>query len=496
VDREENAVNIADVNFGELDAESEKNLAGYFVDTGVLSKLASGQKQFVIGRKGSGKTALFRLATPGTLKQAQVVEVEFDQYPWEFHRQLKQTGMMSESAYEASWRFLLLLMMAREWAESGDAAVKSKAIELLKKILPDPNRGFWSSLVSRLRNPQKIALPAGAVTGFGNVSLGAVDLGREDASYAVSVMSMHLGALAALATAAYSNHPVVIKVDRLDDGWDATPDSQSLIIGELKAARAIEQQLHAPGNAAPVITFLRSDIYDTVKFNDKNKMATTIERLEWPNKRLMDVLTRRIAASLTIKPDDAWGAVFSEAEMRQRARPQSYFLRRTMGRPRDVIAFAIHCRDVAMEKDHAKVQTTDIYDAEDRYSQHLLAELSDELHKQRPDLEQILDTLREVGRMSFTIDEWTEVARRRSPALGESIVKEQLGLLYEASVIGVARIGGSKGGSQHVFNYSAPNVKPDFSGRMHVHPGLKKGLQLKEGQSGEAEDDAGAARAH
>jgi len=57
---------LAAVDFGVLDAESEKNLSGYFVDTGVLAKLASGQKHFVIGRKGSGKTALFRLASIST----------------------------------------------------------------------------------------------------------------------------------------------------------------------------------------------------------------------------------------------------------------------------------------------------------------------------------------------------------------------------------------------------------------------------------------------
>src|SRR5207247_11371569 len=105
--------------------------------------------------------------------------------------------------------------------------------------------------------------------GYANVSLGAVDLGKEDASYAVSVISVHLGALASLAAATYSSYPMVIKVDRLDDGWDASPDSQSLIIGELKAARALNQPLHPAASAAPVITFLRSDIYDALKFNDK-----------------------------------------------------------------------------------------------------------------------------------------------------------------------------------------------------------------------------------
>lgn len=482
---------ISDVDFGVLDAESETNLAGYFVDTGVLSKLASGQRQFIVGRKGAGKTALFRLATPESLQVSVVVDIEFDQYPWEFHKQLKQAGMMAESAYEASWRFLLLLMMAEEWAKVRGSDFQKTAKELIHKILPDPGRGFWSSLISRLRNPSKITLPGGGVLGKVNANLGTIDLGKEDSAYAVGIMSSYLGALTSLAQTAYKSHPITIKVDRLDDGWDASPESQGLIIGELKAARAINQQFHEKGSAAPVITFLRSDIFEAVKFNDKNKMATNIERLDWTNDRLMDVLIRRITASLKVRPENAWAAAFSEVEMRQRAKPQSYFIRRTMGRPRDVIAFAIHCKDVAIERGHNIVETSDIYEAEDKYSQHLLNELSDELHKQLPRFDDLIDTLRDVGRMTFVSEDWIEAARRRTPGITDTEAREQLVVLYDASVIGVARVGGSKGGSRHMFSYMASLPRPDFSVRMQVHPGLKKGLQLKEGQMDDQDDVLG-----
>jgi len=382
-------------------------------------------------------------------------------------------------------------MMAKEWSEIAEESVKRKASDLVRAILPNPSRGFWSSLLSRVRNPTKVALPGITVAGQASVSLGSIDIGKEDATYAINVMSTHLGALADLAKVAYAGQAVVIKVDRLDDGWDATPDSKGLIIGELKASRALNQQLHQSGMPAPVITFLRSDIYEAVQFNDKNKMATSIERLEWTDDRLMDVLLRRIATSLKVDPKDAWKAAFSEVEMRQRARPQSYLVRRTMGRPRDVIAFAIHCRDVAVQSQHNIVETADIYEAENRYSQHLLAELSDELHKQLPELEALLDTLRDLGRMSFTAVDWIDVARRRSSDISDADAKAQLATLYEASVVGVARVGGSKGGSQQVFTFTAAAPKPDFSGRISVHPGLKKGLQLKEGQAtddGDPED--------
>ncbi len=490
-------MSIEKVVFGELSAESEKNLAGYFVDTGVLAKLAVGHRQLVIGRKGSGKTALFRLATPSTLQHVQVVEVEFDQYPWEFHRQLKQAGMMAESAYEASWRFLLLLLMAKEWAQVGPPVCRSDAEKLVRQIVPDPHRGFWASLLSRAKNPTKIGLPVGAIAGHASVSLGSIDLGKEDAIHAVGAMSVHLGALTSLAQRAYPDHPIVIKVDRLDDGWDASMDSQALIIGELKAARTLTQLLQRPSMPAPVITFLRSDIYELIRFNDKNKMANSIERLEWPNARLVDVLIKRIAASLGVNSSDAWSAAFSDAEMRQRAKPQSYVLRRTMARPRDVIAFAIHCRDCALANKHLIVETQDIYEAEGKYSQHLMDELSDELHKQKPELDRLLDTLRQLGRMTFSLDDWTDAVRRGTPTLTDVEAREQLAVLYEASVVGVARIGGNKGGSKLVFNYAAPQVKPDFGGRLGVHPGLKKALQLKEGPSDatgpaeETEDDEG-----
>jgi hypothetical protein len=487
--RNEDHMTISSVDFGELDAESEKNLADYFVDTGVLKKLALGQRQFVIGRKGSGKTALFRLATAPSLNQTQIIEVEFDQYPWEFHRQLKQSGMMAESAYESSWRFLLLLMMAKEWSETGVEPLRSSASRIVNKVLPDPRRGFWSTLISRVRNSSKICLPGGSIAGQVNLSLGSVDLGKEDASYAVGWMSAHLGELTLIAQGAYASHPVVIKVDRLDDGWDASSDSQALIVGELKAARAVNQLLHRSGMPAPVITFLRSDIYETVKFNDKNKMATSIERLDWTDQRLMEILTRRIVRSLGVAVGDAWGAAFSESEMRQRAKPKSYFIRRTMGRPRDVIAFAIHCKEVAVASNHQVVETADIYEAEKGYSQHLLNELTDELHKQLPELDTLLNTLREVGRMNFTVEDWTQAAQRRGATVTDATAKEQLRALFDAAVIGVARIGGSKGGSRHVFVYSQAYAKPDFGGRMRVHPGLKRALELKDGKVAEGGDE-------
>jgi hypothetical protein len=489
---------IADVRFGELDAESERNLASFFVDTGAIAKLAGGDKHLVLGRKGSGKTALFRLTQSTQLRQVAVVDVEFDKYPWDFHRQLRQSGMLDESAFEASWRFLFLLAIAREWREFASEPLKEQAKRLLSGIMPDPQRGVIASLLARMKNPTKLSLPGGAIPNVASVSLGSIDIGKDDAAKAIGVMECHLDALTALVSTNYSSHPVVIKVDRLDDGWDATSDSKNLIAGELKAARSLNQLLGRDGLPAPVVTFLRTDIFDLLRFNDKNKLAAATERLEWTPERLIDVLNKRIAAALGCEEQNAWQKVFANTEMRQRTRPNSYMTKRTMGRPRDILAFAIQCRDIAMESRHNIVETTDIYDAEKDYSHHLLDELTDELHKQLPELEMYIDCLREVGRMTFNVAAWIAAAGRRGQTITEVQARDQLSKLFEASVLGVPRIGGKERGTRYMFAYSERNVKPDFAKTVAVHAGLKKGLDLKgrrtsdgdEADEADEEDDA------
>jgi hypothetical protein len=480
---------IADVKFGELDAESERNLAGFFVDTGVLRKLADGEKYLVLGRKGSGKTALFKLAQSQQLKQTAVLDVEFDKYPWQFHRQLKQSGMLAESAYEASWRFLFLLTIAKEWKEFASAPLKQKATQLVERIVPNPDKGVFASLLARMKNPTKVSLPGVTVGNVAAVTMGSIDLGKDDSSAAIGMMESHLDALTELVATNYFNHPIVVKVDRLDDGWDGSEDSKNLLVGELKAARSINQQLGREKHPAPIVTFLRTDIFEALRFNDKNKLGTATERLEWTDQRLMDVLNKRVAVAIDCDERDAWKQVFSTDEMLQRAKPNSYLTKRTMGRPRDIVAFAIHCRDVAMEAGHSRVETSNIYDAESRYSQHLLDELTDELHKQLPEIESYIECLREVGRTTFELNEWMEAAKVRGLSATEAEAKVQLNTLFEASVLGVPKIGGKERGSRYVYAYSERNVKPDFSRAMRVHPGLKKSLDLKEKRGGEGGED-------
>jgi hypothetical protein len=100
-------MSIKNVDFGRIDAESESMLTEYFIDIGSFGRLRNGRKSYVIGRKGSGKTAIFQTATAERLGHP-VVKLDFHEYPWAAHRAIREDGVPEEIAFASSWRFLFL----------------------------------------------------------------------------------------------------------------------------------------------------------------------------------------------------------------------------------------------------------------------------------------------------------------------------------------------------------------------------------------------------
>ena len=87
------------INFGRLDAESDKSLMDYFVEIGSIKSILEG-KHLVIGRKGSGKTAIFRyLELQLPKKNIYTINLELDNYYFNSHKQLKETGVPENNSY-------------------------------------------------------------------------------------------------------------------------------------------------------------------------------------------------------------------------------------------------------------------------------------------------------------------------------------------------------------------------------------------------------------
>jgi hypothetical protein len=150
-------------------------------------------------------------------------------------------------------------------------------------------------------------------------------------------------------------------------------------------------------------------------------------------------------------------------------------------RPRDLITFCQECKTTALKNGHDIILNSDVYEAEERYSERVYREFVDEMHKQCPQVDKLFEVVRRLRFERFSFSTWeAEFYRAQVPDLSPS---DALRILFDYSIVGVVRIGGSGGGSTLEFKFIHPLIQFDYSREMVVHPGLKKHLKLIEKRS-------------
>jgi hypothetical protein len=479
---------VSKVDFGRLDAESDKNLHDYFVDTGAFRRMLAGERHYGIGRKGAGKTAIFKNAQTA-LKEIKIapVPIVFSDYAWENHKAVRELGMTAEDSYRSSWLFTFLIAACIVWKRSAVAHVRSQADEVYRQIYKNEEVDALTALFDKLRRIRKLELPK--IEGLG--SLGGVELDKaSEGNQLARAANGWNQSLLELAKRIFYHHPTTILVDGLDDGWDASPESKAMLVGALKAAREINLKLSVVGRPMPVVIFLRSDIFRELEFNDKNKISQDIEWLEWDDASLVEIVAARVSRSLKIPRKEAWGAVFSDQPMRQRASIRSYLLKRSMRRPRDMVAFATSCREAALGANHRIIETADVYAAEKAYSKHIHDELVDEMHKQTVNHGALFQALVRVGYSRFRFEDWRRAVCALIPGFDADKARRALRTLFDNAIVGITKVGGAGGGSVVEYVYDDRFHEPTFEGEMAVHPSLLSHLKIKDRRTDDGEEVA------
>jgi hypothetical protein len=100
-------------NFGGIDADEDALLRECFRDHPAYSAAKAHQRFLVLGRKGSGKTAIFKRLI--TERETSVFGYghTFDDYPWHYHDLQAEAGVPEERRYIHSWRYLILMGLAK-----------------------------------------------------------------------------------------------------------------------------------------------------------------------------------------------------------------------------------------------------------------------------------------------------------------------------------------------------------------------------------------------
>jgi hypothetical protein len=483
---------IEQVSFGHIAAEEEANeLINYFVETqGYADLVEDPRKILVVGRKGSGKSAIY-LALQDRF-EGRAHGLNLNNYPWAVHKELRDESGADDYAYVNTWLYMVLIELAKRilqysrperyrlfdpmWWRLRFSANLRKLRRFLKQNYGTLAPSFVELLVNRARSIRRLN-----IKGFGAESHESGDV-RAELITSVNVVTKDLQELVLHELA--GDRPTYILFDQLDRGWDNTREFREMLIGLILAARHLTRNARSLGKELHVVLFLRSDIYARLRFEDKNKIFPDVITLRWNAANLKSMINRRIEVSSGRR----WEGVVTSDRMRRRMRPFDYIIKRTMLRPRDLICFCNRAQREALRAGHSIIESEDIYRGETSYSEHMKREFQDETRGDYQDeeyIDKLFDVLRAIQVERFSTDTFVEAyLEHHADGMPEDPMTV-LEYLIDLSVLGVYDIGGRYGGSRYLYRYKVtPEAEIDPEGKdLVVHPSLKHALDLIEPRS-------------
>lgn len=490
-------------NFGAIDADADQLLLQTFEDHEAFLDLLQMEKFLIIGKKGSGKTAIFKRVLTMNKHDIFTFGHTFSDYPWDYHAKQAQIGIPDRDKFTHSWKYLIFLTVSKILLNQDNALPfddsSMRALERLESFVidtygsrdPDVTQIFTPS--KRLKLKPYFEISAAFFKGGASPE----SLPMEQLPSVVQDVNRNL--LRYTLDALHPEHQYYICFDQLDLGFDPSdPDYVFRLIGLLLACRDLNVAARDAGKQLCIAVFLRDDIYELLRFEDKNKLTeSSVSVIEWDtprtDKSLKHLMEKRFQAVLEPETEKSvlWSDVFDEEqEMPGRQTKYQHILDRTYLRPRDMIKFVNSILDryknrvrgaASAPTDNRKLSNADVHDARIEYSEYFNAELEDEIHKYFPEYKRYFDLLRSIGGWQFDDKLFEKVATQRPDLAEQEPAGSILEKLYDYSIVGFYRAGGrGYGGSEYVFRYKEPRTKFDTTAsRFRVHPGLIEVLGLK-----------------
>jgi energy-coupling factor transporter ATP-binding protein EcfA2 len=480
--------------FGRIDAESEAQLADFFLRTDAYSRIEDQEHIIVVGRKGTGKTAIYKALlgrTEEEYENAFVSGLQFRDYPWGTHQEVKDNSAAPVERYAASWRFLILVETAKAVLTSDDHRPPPGEATAAAGVLADFITTNWGELnfrFSEIFSKRQYSFKAEPRV-MGN-QLGSLEVDKVPRDRLAGFLSEANRWLEeCLARVLTEDRWYYVLFDDLDRGYDPTDEEYvARLTGLLLAARDVYEWARGLRLEVAPVVFIRSDIYDNLSFPDKNKLTQNlVETLTWTDHEtgensLRALIEQRIRVITGTSVAEPWYEVFGEQVMRGTQHKFKHMAARTYLRPRDMIQFANLCLSETKKGGNTLIQNQDIAKARPAYSEYLVKELDDEIHEALPAWGRYLEVLRRVHKVRFPKSEFEAAFSALRLERYELSPDDALEMLYQFSVIGFTKIGGGGyGGSATAFRYRSPTVSFDPAAPyFNVHLGLKEALELVE----------------
>lgn len=315
---------LADIGtFGDVAAEQDDAVLSYFLKTEAVDEIESGKTLLVLGRKGSGKTALAKYFSESRGTYASN-SISLRDYPWNLHKERRNLGASEIESYVSSWRYLVAVRAISFLLSKCDGKFTTDSQRSSYNFLSDNYGGVNPSLQDILM-PKKLKLTKVSFNPsvMGN-AIGGVLFEQANGGIApeVDVLTDVILDNARTMANQLNLKRVFLHFDELDQGL-STLDEQyhSMIAGLVLASRQIVNDNKGTAQICPVV-YLRTDIWDELRFSDKNKISqSSAIFLEWDPDSLLDVVNQRIMTKLG--DGKSWANLDDRQLMRGQGSPQA-----------------------------------------------------------------------------------------------------------------------------------------------------------------------------
>ncbi|WP_374197829.1 P-loop ATPase, Sll1717 family [Rhodococcus sp. BP-332] len=240
-------------NFGAIDADADELLKDCFTDHPSYLDVEHMRRFLVLGRKGSGKTAIYKELLNSSEWDHLSFGYSFDDYPWHHHDLQAQSGVPEERRYSHSWRYMILIGMAKLLLNTDQSQPHSEesqeALSSLEKFIVD-SYGTRDPEMSQLFSPEK------EIKLKGTLDLKFLQINGE--RIGVRELPIHIQAVNSamqdrIITALNPSISYYVCFDQLDLGFTLTePNYKHRLVGLLLAAKdLLWQRVSVKRNSIP-----------------------------------------------------------------------------------------------------------------------------------------------------------------------------------------------------------------------------------------------------
>ena len=390
------------INLGASSAENEsRDLAAYYLETAAYQRAFRGEARLVVGRKGSGKSALFHRVRDRVRSSRSNIVLDLKPEGYKLLKfkedvlRLMSTGTL-EHTLTAFWEYLLLLEICYKVLE------KDRIPHTRDPRLFAPYRALYDTYdsdqhVSEGDFSERLSGLLSHITSEYKARYGESSDVRLSGAQLTELLYVHDVRELRRLVVDYLilKDSLWLLFDNIDKGWPThgVQGEDLVIIRDLlEATRKLQRQFERNDINCRTLVFLRNDIYELLVDHTPDRGKESKVALDWTDPDLLrEVLRRRFVFSGV--DDDAtfygtWRSlVVSHVDGEESSQ---YLIDRCLMRPRALIDLVNHCKSVAINLRHTRIEESDVLKGVSAFSTDLVTEIGLEIRDVLPEAEDLL----------------------------------------------------------------------------------------------------------